>query len=650
VGAVGALVAGVALLYTPEAAGSVPLSLVVLDVAALGALGLAAWVARRRLTADNGRTVIPDVEFPLATPTPGDETDDLIYRLTTLREGTIEYREEIRDRVEAVAVTVLSRRENCSPEQASTRLAEGSWTDDNRAAAFFGAGATGTRRSVVSQFVRRFRDVETAYERQLRAVVDEIEALAGSGSTESSSDVSGTSSGREESVRSTMSPEAVRRGGERRQVTDTVSYLGTTRTGHWSGVAALSFAALGVGVLTSQPAVLLTSAVGVGLAGYARLGSPPSLALLSVARRVDEQTPQPGATVEVTVTVENEGESFLPDLSLVDRVPPTLTVVDGSPRLGTALRPGETATLSYTVVARRGNHDWPLEVVGRDLSGAVERVAELEAGTTLRCEPRLETLTETAVRAQTSAYAGEVATGTGGDGLEFFSLREYQPGDPESRVHWEQFARTGEFATIDFREEHAARVVLLFDGRESSYMSPSPGEPDALNRAVDAAVDVFASLSDQGHLVGIAAFNGVACWLGPGTGSLHRQRVRDLFVDHPAIAPIPPSLASTTEGRYVDPLVHVRRQLPSNTQLFLFSPLTDDHTYEVARRLDASGHLVTVISPDPTADDTVGRRLARLERSVRVGRLRDYGVRVVDWGPEDSFPLALERARRRWDA
>jgi uncharacterized protein (DUF58 family) len=247
-------------------------------------------------------------------------------------------------------------------------------------------------------------------------------------------------------------------------------------------------------------------------------------------------------------------------------------------------------------------------------------------------------------------YSGELSTNEGGSGLEFYSVRDYQPGDPKARIDWKTYARSGEFTTIDFRKEHAARVVFLFDCRESAYVSPSPGSKHALDLSVEAAFDVFASLYDQGHLIGIAAYDGIACWLGPSAGSSHVQRVRELFASHPAFDSVPPGLRADPEGRYVDPMTQIKRQLPANTQLFLFSPLTDHYTFEVARQLDGSGHLVTVVSPDPTTDGSVGNRIARLERTIRVRQLRDHGIRVLDWDTDGPLELELARASRRWTA
>lgn len=636
-----AVLLGVALFFTEGLAESVPINLAAAQFTAFMAILLTLWIARTRYNASPTETAVPDVEYPLSTKAPGDDLDELVYRLTRLGEGRIEYREQIFERVKEIAAAVIVERHGVSRAEAMGMLEDGSWTESDLAASFFGApGRSVGSPSLFDQVKSRFTDQDFQYEQQLDATVAAIESMA---------DFSDRSSaGDDDEPKGAMAPVGIDTEDAMEWISETVQYGSPLTTHQWTGVSAFALAALAVGIIVSQPAILLASAVGIAVAGYARAGSPPALSTLDVTRTLSEKEPEPGEEVTVTVTVENTGESFLADLRLIDRVPSMMRVVDGSPRLGTALRPGQTATFTYTVQAERGEHTWPLQVVGRDFSGSVEREARIHPDTELSCVPRLRTTAEAPVRLQTSIYSGEVETRTGGGGLEFYSIRDYQPGDPKRRIDWKNYAKTGEFTTIDFREERAARIVLLFDARSGSYVSSAPGEKHALDKSVDAAFDIFASLNDQGHLIGIAAFNGIPCWLGPSTGTLHLQRVRQLFVEHPALTPLPPELADKDEGRYVDPMIHIRRQLPGNTQIFLFSPLTDHYTYEVARRLNGAGHLVTIISPDPTTDRTVGQRLANLERSVRVKLLRDHGIRVVDWNTDESLPLALEYAQRRW--
>jgi uncharacterized repeat protein (TIGR01451 family) len=632
---------GVVLLFATDTADTIPIGLWVADVGALVAILLGVWVARTRYRTRPDETTVPDVERRLATPSPGHELDTLIYRLTELREGTIEYRERIQRRVGDIAVRVITRRQDCSRDEARTQLAEGTWSDNSMATSFFTGGSRARTRSLLGEVLAHISGTENPYKRQVQETITAIEAVGNFEFAANASTDGRLSRGRDST--------AIVGDEEGEWMTDHVRYVSLRQTAHWTGITAFALVALAVGILAAEPALLLASTVAIGIAGYTRVSSAPGLTDLEVTRTVDDEAPEPGDEIEVRVTVENTGDAFLPDLRLVERIPPMMQVVDGSARLGTALQPGGTATFSYTAIAERGEHTWPLQVIGRDASGAREREALIETETTVECSPRLKTTTEMPVRMQTSVYAGDVETDIGGEGLEFHSTRDYQPGDPKRRIDWKTYARTGNLSTVEFRKEQAARVVLLFDGRDASYVSTAPGRKHALDRAIDGAMDIYASLHDQGHLIGLAAFNGIPCWLAPGTGTRHRERIRQLLIEHPALSPLPPDVIETAEGQYIDPMTHIRRQLPANTQIILFSPLTDEYPHQIARRFDGAGHLVTVISPDPTTGRTLGQRIVRLERAVLIEQLRDHGIRVVDWSENDPLPLELGHANRRWN-
>ncbi|WP_432764816.1 DUF58 domain-containing protein [Halobaculum limi] len=419
---------------------------------------------------------------------------------------------------------------------------------------------------------------------------------------------------------------------------------GVVPTGRWAGMAALALVPVGIGVLLRHPPLVLVGALGVAFAAYARGDAAPELDV-TLEREVSDASPDPGDEVTVTLRVRNDGDGVLPDLRLIDGVPAALATEQPA-RLGTALRPGRTAAVQYTVTAVRGAHDWdPVHVIARNPSGSRERDARLDATgtTTLRCAPELEASGSLPLRGLTTVYSGRVPTDVGGSGLEFHSTREYRHGDPAKRINWARYARTGELSTSEFREERAATVVVCIDAREEAYRGPNPESPNAVERSVEAASQAVPALLDTGDRVGIAAFGPGDCWLEPGVGDDHAARARELLATHPALAPTPSDerfLATSWVRRF-------RRWLPSDAQVIFCSPLVDDYAVTVARRLDAYGHAVTVVSPDPTADDTTGHRLARIERANRVSRLRSAGLRVLDWGDE---PLATElaRASARW--
>ncbi|PSP77425.1 DUF58 domain-containing protein [Halobacteriales archaeon QS_4_69_225] len=417
-----------------------------------------------------------------------------------------------------------------------------------------------------------------------------------------------------------------------------------TATNRWAGLGAAALVVAGVGVLFRSPGAVLAAAVAAGyLAVRAAAVRPrPSLA---VERVVADEAPDPGDEVRVTVAVRNEGPTLF-DLRLVDGVPDGLAVVDGPARHAAALRSGDAATFAYTVRAARGDHEWTgLEVVARGPLGARERATTVAAGGRLRCVPTFDGATDLPLRGLTTPFAGRVPTDVGGAGLEFYAVREYRRGDPRGRVDWNRAARTGELATLELREERAATVVLVVDARPAAYVAPSPTAESAVERSVDAAGRLADVLLSKGDRVGAAALSPRTTWLAPDTGRAHRARLRETLVTDPGFAPTPPD----PDRRFVSRLWRrrFRRRLPDDAQVLLFSPCVDRIPITFAERLDALGHAVTVVSPDPTPHRP-GGRLAGLERGLRLAELRAAGVRVAEWTPAEPLAVAGDRAARRW--
>lgn len=442
-------------------------------------------------------------------------------------------------------------------------------------------------------------------------------------------------------------------------MTDATGELDAEReTFHWSGIAAVAFVVGGVGAIAANPGLVLASVVFVGFAGYAWIAEPVAThgdggAVLAIDRHLDDPAPDPGDEVTVTVGVRNDGAGLCSDVRVVDGVPDGLAVVDGSPRHGAVLRPGARSTFSYTVTARRGEHEWDgTAVTLADPLGTTERTITVSRETRLHCTLPDDGHDATLRRAVTDWLPGVVETETGGSGLEFHSTREYRPSDPRTRIDWYRRARTGELGTIDFREERAATVMMVLDARREAYRSPGPAATHAVDRSVEAADRLFTALLDAGNQVGITALGrDDECWLEPAAGDAHRTHGRALLNTHPALSSQPPDRdhsrppsAEARDRRLRGRIDRLHRRLPAETQLLVLSPCCDDEPATVARRLRDHGRAVTMISPDPTVATSVHTRLARFEREDRLDALRRKELTVIDWAAGEPLERTLAEA------
>lgn len=644
-GGILALAAGVMVVAVPDLADAFPFGGGVIVALGLVAVLLGLVVVRDRIYGTITETRTPNPERPPTIPTPGDDVDRMLREMTVLRQGIEENREQLHQRMTDLGIAVIREREDCTPLEARQRLLAGEWTPNEDARAFFEEQSEAAQSGLTTL---KGDDRVEDFEREFRAAVGALVEYADIDLDVDAIEDENGSSRRPRRATAVQTNWNVEDSSiDSYDTSEPFEDVSIERTNQWLGVSAFALVALGAGLAVLQPGLMLVGAVGVGYTIYARLDDIPATDRLTVTRELEEPNPAPGEEVEVTVRLENDGAGFLPDLRVIDVVPDAFVVTDGTPRLHTALRDGASASFSYTVRVERGNYEWPLLCLGRNLSGSVERTSLITPEAPMTCVPTLKLMHDVPVRAQTTMYSGDVSTKTGGSGLEFHSVREYRAGDPMNRINWKQLARTGEMATIDFRQERAATVTLLFDTRQSAYVRRGLESPHAVDLSVHAASDIFGALYDAGNLTGIAAFDTLPCWFPPGAGSKHREKARVLFAEHAALSPRPPDKDDLQE-QYVDPMTHVRRRLQSNTQIFLFTPLVDDYAAEVARRLDSGGHLVTVISPDTTATATIGQVLTHVERTTRIRHLRERGIRVLDWGIEDSLGLELQRAQTRW--
>lgn len=417
------------------------------------------------------------------------------------------------------------------------------------------------------------------------------------------------------------------------------------RERRWRSAIATTYVLVAVALYTGSATLVIAATVPLFVLLVGAVTSTPDPSGVTIRRRLESSRVGPDQPVSVALSVHNESERSVPDLRVIDGVPPDLAVVSGSPRGGWSLGPGETAELEYTLTSRRGTHEFTdptvrlrgiggvtLETVTLPVSGADTIVCELDVE-----QPPIEPVGDTP--------GGTLETGLPGEGVVFHSIREHRSDDPAHRLDWRQYAKTRELATVSYERTMRTAVVVVLDARSINRVLPGPGRPSGLELSGYACAQLLTAVLERGHDVGLGIVGRQdptgprLRWLPPGGGRDHRVR---------ALAAIEWALESETSAANPrDQLQLIIEQTPADGQLVVVSPLLDDWPVGMVERCLKAGLPVTVVSPDVLADNTVSGTLEAIDRHSRLATSQTDGAAVVDWRRSTPLERVLQEAVSR---
>lgn len=380
------------------------------------------------------------------------------------------------------------------------------------------------------------------------------------------------------------------------------------------------------------------------LAGF--LFAPERLNL-SVERVISDEHVAPGQPVKVELRVTNHGTSVR-QLLLLDPLPENSSLISGSAQRMVSLKKGETMRWIYTFSGKRGFHAFTrLEASACDLFGLLTVRQSLPTTGQVLILPAAPRVRRIAIRTRaTRVYSGTILARQGGPGVDFFGVREYQPGDPLHAVNWRVSARHSHGQALfanEYEQERVADVGIILDARRQVNQL---GENLTI---FDESILAAASLSDaflsSGNRVGLLIYGQFINWTLPGYGKRQRERIMH------ALARAVPGDSQAFASIYIPPSL-----FPVNSQLVFISPLIADDVQPLVN-LRAQGYALIVVSPNAIRFEAAhlpasqavhqAARILSLRRRVTLQRLRHAGVQVVDWDIARPFEQVAESALSR---
>jgi uncharacterized protein (DUF58 family) len=411
------------------------------------------------------------------------------------------------------------------------------------------------------------------------------------------------------------------------------------------GFITYSLLLLGVASVRGEFIALALPFVVYLLAGF--LFAPDKINL-EATRHLSVERTSPNAEVTVTVTITNHG-SRLEEVLLDDIVPADLKIRFGHSRHLIRLPKDSSYTFAYKVAGPRGGYGFEMvKVKINDHLRMTSREVRLEAKGQLFVFPPVLRLRHVAIRPRrTRVYAGTIPARVGGSGTEFFSVREYHPGDSPRAINWRASAHQTQDDLLyanEFQQERVADVGIILDGR--LLTNEFARGHSLFEYSVQAAAALTDALLMQGNRVGMLVYASFLGWTFPGYGKIQREKI--LF-----------SLAHARPGgsQVFSDLEHLPTRLfPPESQIILISSLHEDDLMPLVH-MRAQGYQVLVVSPNPvkfelsylakTRNVNLAGRVVQMERTLMMQRVQRAGIQVLDWDVSEPFDLAVKRKLSR---
>ena len=181
------------------------------------------------------------------------------------------------------------------------------------------------------------------------------------------------------------------------------------------------------------------------------------------------------------------------------------------------------AQVRYTqMFEKRGLRKLPqIELVTSFPFGLIEARRRINLDTEVLVYPRVRAA-RTSILDQLRG-AGELPKVAQGPGDEFFSLREYIPGDDLRFISWRASARTGTLYVKELEQQTSRYVVIVFDTRLQASVE---NFAEQFEEAVELAASIAITLLNRQYRVAIVTPN---TWLREGEGTAQGIKVLEFL-------------------------------------------------------------------------------------------------------------------------
>ena len=345
-------------------------------------------------------------------------------------------------------------------------------------------------------------------------------------------------------------------------------------------------------------------------------------------------------TMSVKFIIKNTGLG-IGFVEIYDSLPPQARIIKGSNYTLLYMKPWQEVSFEYSLkLPLRGHyHLGPVKMRVKDAFDLFYNERMEESIHSFSVFPQIEVLEEQVITSRApKLLSGAMPLNVIGTGTEFYSLREFVPGDSLRSVNWKALAKKGKMMVNETVREDVMDVILLVDAREVSAVGGGRDTP--LEMSCRAAATYAKQLLDERNNVALMVYGDTIDRIDLDRGEHH------LFKILTGLSSAKPQGNLKLEIVMKDLLPH----LPSGSPIILFSSLDDDHTIsEAFTNTISRGFTITTISPSSLDFEERMKRIpmeplliAKIERDNMISELRSFGLQVGDWKYGDNVNTALQ--------
>ena len=344
--------------------------------------------------------------------------------------------------------------------------------------------------------------------------------------------------------------------------------------------------------------------------------------------------------MNVRFIVKNKGLG-IGFVEIYDQLPPQARITKGSNYTLLYMRPWQEVSFEYSLkLPLRGHyHLGPVKMRVKDAFDLFYNEKIEESVHSFSVFPQIEVLEEQVITSRApKLLSGAMPLNLIGAGTEFYSLREFVPGDSLRSVNWKALAKKGKMMVNETVREDVMDVILLIDAREVSAVGGGKDTP--LEMSCRAAATYAKQLLDERNNVALMVYGDSIERVDLDRGEHH------LFKILTALSSAKPNGNLKLEIVLKDLLPYI----PSGSPIILFSSLDDDHTIsEAFTNTISRGYTITTVSPSSLDFEERMKRIpaqplliARIERDNLISEIRSFGMQIGDWKSDEAVNTALQ--------